>query len=269
MRQLWNLVVTAGSRPRALERIVSEAVQAIQADGFAIALPHGKDIICECSAGLAPGAGTLVRKQGYSGQCLSSATPVYCNRIGGSEGGAVPSALLVPIIVAGEAVGLLAAFSISRPAFLAGNEAWMRAAADVLVSTGFVAPPAAVGRRPFAVPSRDRQASSTRDVFEAFGFKIQEWVLTRQKQSRLSATVSGLAAMVGLALLIAPLRIVLPFLFWLLCAPAALVAIAAGHYARLSAQRVQQQAPRHHLLGLVLGYGVAISFAVIVVLVRG
>ncbi len=113
------------SRRRAIIEVARRAVVATRADGIAIALRNGSDVVCEISLGIAPPRGTVVEaRSSLSSECMQTAAPVYCADTAADsryEGTTPPfrSVLLVPVIEWGSATGFCGAFSGRPNAFTA------------------------------------------------------------------------------------------------------------------------------------------------------
>ena len=106
-----------------LQALASRALAALDAEGLAIALKQGDDIVCEASVGAAPKEGTkLDAGSVLSARCMRTAEPVVDSRPA-NGGAAAYSILLVPIVQNAEAIGLCAAFAARENAFTAEHVA--------------------------------------------------------------------------------------------------------------------------------------------------
>ena len=92
-------------------------MKATSADGVAIALKIGSEIICKASVGVAPAVGAKVGGEStWSARCIREAQPVSFSHTG-EKAGTSYSAILVPLLHAGRAIGCCAAFAERADAF--------------------------------------------------------------------------------------------------------------------------------------------------------
>lgn len=92
-------------------------MKATGADGIAIALKIGSDIICKASVGIAPAEGSKVEGEStWSARCIREAQPISFSQ-SDERPGLSYSAILVPLLHAGRAIGCCAAFAQRADAF--------------------------------------------------------------------------------------------------------------------------------------------------------
>lgn len=104
-------------RSRPLRPLVVRAMKTTGADGIAIALKIGSEIICKASAGVAPAEGSKVQGDStWSARCIREAQPISFSH-SGERSGISYSAILVPLLHAGRAIGCCAAFAQRADAF--------------------------------------------------------------------------------------------------------------------------------------------------------
>ncbi len=132
-RSVTDALVPAGRRQvgavadrvRGLAEFGWRALALSGADGLAVALPAGGEIVCAASFGMAPPAGVIIQPDaGLAGECLRTSEPVQCGDA--AHDCRIPprvaeqgfrSAALVPVLVSERAIGLIAAFSCYPYAF--------------------------------------------------------------------------------------------------------------------------------------------------------
>jgi GAF domain len=129
---------------RRLAMIIEQTLLATQANGIALALEAGGQVLCCARAGeLAPGLGAeLDRESGISGLCLRTGEGVRCVDVAAdarvdieaARSLGIASIIAVPLIVDGVAIGLLEVFSQWRSEFGLPEEAAVRKAAIQIVS---------------------------------------------------------------------------------------------------------------------------------------
>lgn len=102
------------SRSDALPPLAARAMKATGADGVAFALKIGGDIVCAASVGAAPAVGSRVQGEStWSARCIREAQPISFSHSDERPGRSY-SAILAPLLHAGQAFGCCAAFA-SRP----------------------------------------------------------------------------------------------------------------------------------------------------------
>ncbi len=113
-------IIAFSSEPRtdSVQALAARALTALDADGVAIALSNGNEIVCEASLGAAPEVGAkLDASSALCGQCLRTATPVIDSRPADGSGPPAYSVVVVPVLEAGQAIGVCVAFSDHENAF--------------------------------------------------------------------------------------------------------------------------------------------------------
>ena len=134
------------------------------ADGLALALPAGGEIVCAASFGMAPPAGVIIQPDaGLAGECLRTSVPVQCGDA--ARDCRIPprvaaqgfrSAALVPVLTGERAVGLIAAFSSYPYAFGEDHLALLHALAGLIGNEKTAS--ARVQARPLQQPWETRPA---------------------------------------------------------------------------------------------------------------
>jgi len=155
------------------------------------------------------------------------------------------------------------AFSRDADAFQPKHQMWMSATADFLVDDNFARSEAETSETEVTTtPATDVYAIRNNEL-PVDVFRIQAWLAEKRQQSEFWTNSSLVSGGAGLLLLASPRYLPIPYWMWLLAGPLALAAVSAGHYARFLSRRAQSAHHPINAVGLVLGYVVAISFAVV------
>ena len=132
-------------RSLALRPLAVRARSVTGADGVAIALRVGNEMICEASVGAAPQVGSKVdHGSKWSARCLREAQPVSVSHAG-EDAQTSYSAILAPVLHCGRAIGFCGAFASRPDAFTPRHmrmlTAIAQAAARAVVPTPRLVPP--------------------------------------------------------------------------------------------------------------------------------
>lgn len=151
-------------RSLALQQLAVRAKTVTSAEGVAIALRAGNDIICEASVGAAPQVGSKVDGTSrWSARCLREAQPVSISHAGENSGRSY-SAVLAPILHGGRAIGFCGAFATRADAFTPRHVRMLTAiaqsAARAVAPAPRMVPPKADVARKRATPSPSTHAQS-------------------------------------------------------------------------------------------------------------
>lgn len=146
------------------------------ADGAAVALRRGEQIVCRASVGAAPPRGAPVSDSGLSGECLRQRTVVWCRdtesdpRVNreACQRLRLRSTVLVPVLRHGAVEGMVEVFSARPDIFDRGDVMAMARMADVIAemldkqeakAAEEAAAAAAAEPKPAAPPSPTREAA--------------------------------------------------------------------------------------------------------------
>ncbi len=137
-------VVMQAGKVDSLEARLQAAAQNLMkltsAEGAAVALRSGEQIVCRASVGTAPPRGAAVAESGLSGECLRQRTVVWCRDTDSDprvnreacQRLHLRSTVLVPVLRQGNLEGLLEVFSSRPDIFDQGDVAAMTRMAEVI-----------------------------------------------------------------------------------------------------------------------------------------
>ena len=118
-----------------LQALAERALNALAADGSAIALTRDDEIVCEASVGAAPAVDSrLDSSSTLSAQCLRTQVPIVHSERPGRNGASADSFLLVPVMREGRAIGLCVAYAARENAFTSDHIAWLIKTAESVAS---------------------------------------------------------------------------------------------------------------------------------------
>lgn len=180
-----------GSRREFLEALATRALASLGAEGVAIALKQGDDIVCQASVGAAPQEGSKLEAGSVlSAECMRSAAPVLHSRVSAGSAPAY-SILLVPIVENGQTAGLCAAFSARENAFTAEHIASLTEIAGCVLEPRLPEPVADTVKP----PEFDPQSLETVEA------QIADFAVAEKRRARAALAVKIAAAVLVLCAL--------------------------------------------------------------------
>lgn len=189
-------------RTQVLQPMAARAMKITRADGIAIALMSGDEIVCEASAGHAPEVGATVDGTStWSVRCMRERQPVSFSQ--SLERGSY-SVVLVPLVRSGSAIGFCAAFAMRAEAFTPRHVRVLMRIAETAARS--LAAPQAEAPQPVkeaagSFPARKLSSEQLQEIER----EIAAFAAAEKQRARLSTTVKSSVAVLLLIVVSASL----------------------------------------------------------------